>query len=160
MKSKNVKNGNVDKKPFYKKKWFIVLIALFVLGLIGNAINPQKNTNYKPTIETHIYDNAKIKTELSGSGEKIGKVSVIKAQSKDITDKVLTDWYFNHVEKTDYNYYLIEYTDFNCKKGVWAINGLVEKDCDLSPSPTNDGINMKSGDGIIYTKSGNKLIKD
>lgn len=152
MKPKNIKNGNVDKKPFYKKKWFIILIALFVLGLIGNAINPPK--------ETHIYDDAKIKNELSGSGEKIGKVSVIKAQSKDITDKVLTDWYFNHVEKTDYNYYLIEYTDFNCKKGVWAINGLVEKDCDLSPSPTNDGINMKSGDGIIYTPSDNKLIKD
>lgn len=152
MKSKNVKNGNVDKKPFYKKKWFIVLIALFVLGLIGNVINPPK--------ETHIYDNAKIKTELSGSGEKIGKVSVIKAQSKDITDKVLTDWYFNHVEKTDYNYYLIEYTDFNCKKGVWAINGVVEKDCELSPSATNDGISEKSGDGIIYTPSDNKLIKD
>lgn len=150
MKSKNVKNGNVDKKPFYKKKWFIILIALFVLGIIGNAINPQ----------THIYDNAKIKTELSGSGEKIGKVSVIKAQSKDITDKVLTDWYFNHVEKTDYTYYLIEYTDFNCKKGVWAIKGVVEKDCELSPSSTNDGISEKSGVGIIYTKSGNKLIKD
>lgn len=160
MKPKNIKNGNVDKKPFYKKKWFIILIALFVLGLIGNAINPQKNTNYKPTIETHIYDNAKIKTELSGSGEKIGKVSVIKAQSKDITDKVLTDWYFNHVEKTDYTYYLIEYTDFNCKKGVWAIKGVVEKDCELSPSSTNDGISEKSGVGIIYTKSGNKLIKD
>lgn len=42
MKPKNVKNGNVDKKPFYKKKWFIILIALFVLGLIGNAISPQK----------------------------------------------------------------------------------------------------------------------
>ena len=150
MKPKNVKNGNMDKKPFYKKKWFIILIALFVLGLIGNAINRQ----------THIYDHAKIKTELSGSGEKIGKVSVIKAQSKDITDKVLTDWYFNHVEKTDYNYYLIEYTDFNCKKGVWAINGVVEKDCELSPSSTNDGISEKSGVGIIYTKSGNKLIKD
>lgn len=153
MKPKNIKSGNVDKKPFYKKKWFIILIALFVLGLIGNAINPQ-------TKETHIYDNEKIKTELSGSGKKIGKVSVIKAQSKDITDKVLTDWYFNHVEKTDYNYYLIEYTDFDCKKGVWAIKGIVDKDCELSPSSTNDGISEKSGVGIIYTKSGNKLIKD
>lgn len=160
MKPKNIKSGNVDKKPFYKKKLFIILIALFVLGLIGNAISPQKSTSYKLTKETHIYDEAKIKNELSGSGEKIGKVSVIKAQSKDITDKVLTDWYFNHVEKTDYNYYLIEYTDFNCKKGVWAINGVVEKDCELSPSSTNDGISEKSGVGIIYTKSGNKLIKD
>lgn len=64
------------------------------------------------------------------------------------------------LKKTDYNYYLIEYTDFNCKKGVWAIKGVVEKDCELSPSSTNDGISENSGDGIIYTKSGNKLIKD
>ena len=31
-------NVYVQKKPFYKKIWFIVLIALFVIGALGNAL--------------------------------------------------------------------------------------------------------------------------
>ena len=31
-------NVYVQKKPFYKKIWFIVLVALFVIGALGNAL--------------------------------------------------------------------------------------------------------------------------
>lgn len=80
-------------------------------------------------IEIHIYDNAQLKNVMNGiRTEKIGEYSIIKALSSEVTDEALTDWYFNYVEKNNYNFYIILYSDSDECKGVYAINGFVEKD--------------------------------
>jgi hypothetical protein len=37
---KNEAVTNSTKKPFYKRKWFIILMVLFIIGTISNIINP------------------------------------------------------------------------------------------------------------------------
>lgn len=34
-----------EKKPIYKRPWFIVIVVLLALGVIGNAMNGGKNSN-------------------------------------------------------------------------------------------------------------------
>lgn len=114
----------------------------------------------KPPKKANIYDKAIIKDELSGSGEKIGEVSIIKAKSTDITNKVFNDWYFNYVKDSDYEYYLIIYTDHD-SKGIYACGEIVLKDCTIGESDTGDGVPMLgANDGISYTPRNGKLVKD
>lgn len=161
-----------NSKPTYKKWWFILLVSAIIVSAIWISIDDMKKSNREKTVikneqappesdatKGKIYDSAEIKDELSGNGEKIGKVSIIKASSADITDEMLSDWYFNYVEKTKYNYYIIEYTDYNFKKGVFANNAMVIKDCNLTTSPTNDNIPMLGDGGYYYNKQGGKLAK-
>jgi ribosomal protein L37E len=46
--------GKVNKKPIYKRTWFIVLVVLFSLSLIGSALGDSEPTsnNNPPTNET------------------------------------------------------------------------------------------------------------
>ena len=43
-------NGKVyvEKKPFYKKKWFIVIAAIIVIGAIGSSLGGNKDGGSKP----------------------------------------------------------------------------------------------------------------
>lgn len=91
--------------------------------------------------ESHIYDDAEIVDMMNGSRtEVIGAVSVISALSSDITEEVLTDWYFNYVAETDYNYYLIVYTDIE-DTGCYAFTGIVEANVTLEDT---DGYGLYS----------------
>lgn len=42
-----------NKKPFYKKTWFKVIAVLFVLGAIGNIINPPEKENNHTASQTN-----------------------------------------------------------------------------------------------------------
>lgn len=50
--SKKIKDENgttyVEKKPFYKKKWFIVIAAIVVIGAIGSSLGGDKDGGSKP----------------------------------------------------------------------------------------------------------------
>lgn len=75
--------------------------------------------------ETHLYDRAEVVDVLSGGGEVIGQSSVITAKSTDCTIEALTDWYFNYVEKNDFNWCVIVYSDIP-GKGVYSSSGYIE----------------------------------
>ena len=40
-----------EKKPIYKRWWFILIVALFVLGTIGNIVDGGKAKNKQPTTQ-------------------------------------------------------------------------------------------------------------
>lgn len=47
-------DGSIDttktKKPFYKKTWFIVIVALILIGTIGNALGGDDDKNVNPVV--------------------------------------------------------------------------------------------------------------
>lgn len=80
-----------------------------------------------------IYADAEIVDLMSGIGNnKIGTISVTRANQADCTDEAIADWYFNYVQKnSDCNYHIIVYSD-NPTKGVYSLGkGFVQKDVNL-----------------------------
>ena len=87
---------------------------------------------------------------MNGTGtEKIGTVTVVKANKADCTEDALYDWYVNYVKKNaDSNYHVIVYNDVE-NKGVYS-NGLgfIQKDITITP---NNGTYMTGDDaGSTY----------
>lgn len=141
-----------QKKKFYQKGWFLWL-CLIVFPPVGIillwACHKEKKTITKIILtvifalwfiifiaansgdSTHqpLYSNAEVKTVMNGTKtEKIGEYSIIKVKSTDVTVDSLTDWYFNYVNKNNYNWCMILYTDKSDNSGVYAIKGMVQKD--------------------------------
>lgn len=91
------------------------------------------NTSNDTSIETHIYDNAEIRDVMNGFyTEKLGEYSLIKIDSSEVTTEALEDWYFNYVEENDFNWCMILYTDNQNNIGVFANNGIVEKNINFN----------------------------
>lgn len=79
-------------------------------------------------VENHIYDNAIVKDVMNGfRTEKIGEYSVVEIESSQVTEENLEDWYFNYVEKNDFNWSIILYTDKE-NEGVYANAGTISRD--------------------------------
>lgn len=141
----------------------VALVALvnFLLSISGGKDTPKPAATSAPaaTASAHIYDNAEIITLMSGSGtEVVGKCSVIKASSSDVTDEALADWYFNHVEPGEYNYAIIAYTD-KLNIGVYGNKGIVEKDVGLHPEEDGSYSVGSNDDAVIYFAADGKLTK-
>lgn len=127
----------------------VVVIVLFIVFLLiptGSS-------------ETHIYDKAEIHDVVNGSRtEKIGEYSIIKIDSASVTDDALSDWYFNYVEKNDYNWCMILYSDKNDNSGVYANNSYVEKDVVFDEDEYGDYmLGDSSGSTIFYPKDDGTL---
>lgn len=89
--------------------------------------------------ESHIYDKAVIKSVMNDTRtEKLGEYSIITLPSDAITIEDLTDWYFNYVEKNDFKWCMILYSDKDDNSGVYSINGIVEKDVLFSKDEYGD----------------------
>ena len=142
-----------DMKPAFK--YGIIAVAWIIYLLIGlggnssdssssttkdtpvvdNTIAVESNVDTTATTESHIYDNAEILDMMNGPGtEKIGTVTVVKANKADCTEDALYDWYVNYVKKNaDSNYHVIVYNDVE-NKGVYSIGfGLIQKDITITP---------------------------
>ncbi len=87
--------------------------------------------------ETHIYDNATVETiESDVPGSDVSwTYSVIEAPSDEITEDVLLDWHNNYIVPTDYQWYIIQYTD-NPDMGVFGQEEILEKDVHLHRAET------------------------
>ena len=143
-----------DMKPAIKYGIIAVAWIIYLLiGLGGNSSDTKTTTQTEPandnaivvdtevkddtpaTTERHIYDNAEILDMMNGTGtEKIGTVTVVKANQADCTEDALYDWYVNYVKKNaDSNYHVIVYNDVE-NKGVYS-NGLgfIQKDITITP---------------------------
>lgn len=104
-------------------------------SMVDNTIAVESNIDTTATTESHIYDNAEILDMMNGTGtEKIGTVTVVKANKADCTEDALYDWYVNYVKKNaDSNYHIIVYNDVE-NKGVYSIGfGLIQKDITITP---------------------------
>lgn len=159
----NYKKGD---KPFSKKgcgigclTWIVLFI---IIGIIASSndndesstdtlteITTESTANQTTASENHIYDTAEIRDIMNGSGtEKIGEYSIIEADSSDITDEILNDWYFNYVKSNNYNYCLIIYTNAP-NTGVYASESMMIKDA---------GINNDFNCDYVYTSSENETV--
>lgn len=71
-----------EKKPFYKKTWFKVVAGLFVIGVIGNIINPPKPTD-KTETET--------KVSKVAETEKVNKTENISEEKEETKTEMVTE---------------------------------------------------------------------
>ncbi len=152
----NKLEGNKDGKV-WKKWWFWALIAAVVIGGVIENTEPEtaitgakesekeKRSDVEKQTQTekstsqpiktnkmeskeHIYNNAIIKDIMNGiRSEKIGEYSIIEIKSDQINEEIIADWYFNYVEKNDFNWNMILYTDRE-NEGIYANSGIINKD--------------------------------
>lgn len=133
-----------------KKMVSIFLLAFIVFGTIGCSAESKK--------PEHLYDNAKTVDSHSGSGDVIGKISVIETKSENCTDEVLVDWYNNYVSKDEFDYYIIKYSDRK-DTGIWSSAGIITKDVQLEEFNGNSDEWQMSGTGDDYIVKDGKLEK-
>lgn len=126
-----------------QKVLFAIAISLLTFSLVScgsteETSNDTTEIEVEEVAETHIYDDAEVLDVLNGSGtDVIGEFSLTIADSSEITDEVLADWYFNYVTVNDYNWCVILYSDSDSNEGVYAIQGFVDKDVTLSVNETD-----------------------
>lgn len=110
--------------------------------------------------ETHIYDNATEKPVMNGSRtDEIGKYSIIEIDSSLATEENLADWYFNYIVNNDFNWCMILYTDKDNDKGVYAIEGMVEKDVMFNKDEFGDYSLGDSSQSIILAPTDERTLK-
>ncbi len=130
MKSDKMK-AEKGKKPIFKRWWFWLIILVFLVAIF----TPNDKTDTEQPAS--IYANAEIVDLMNGSGtEKIGTISVVRAEQSACTEEALADWFFNYVEQhSDCNFHIISYID-NPEKGVYAwgkgIGPFIQKDVALT----------------------------
>lgn len=127
-----------------------------------NEYTEETTTTAEPTTEPqeHIYDNAIIRDVMNGfRSEKIGEYSIIEIKSDQITEEILADWYFNYVEKNDFNWCMILYTDRE-NEGVYAIAGIINKDVKFNIDEYGDYSLGDSTNGIIYVPDSENTLKE
>lgn len=127
-----------------------------------NEQTEEPTTTAEPTTEPqeHIYDNAIIKDVMNGfRSEKIGEYSIIEIKSDQVTEEILVDWYFNYVEKNDFNWCMILYTDKE-NEGVYAITGIINKDVKFNIDEYGDYSLGDSTNGITYIPDSENTLKE
>lgn len=137
-------------------------LLIFVIGGMGNSDSSSAsitdasagdNTITVGTANTtsraHIYDDAEVLDLMNGTGtEKIGTITVAKANQADCTEDALYDWYVDYVKKnSDSNYHVIVYNDIK-NKGVYSNGfGFIQKDIAI----TSDNGTYMTGDDVGST---------
>lgn len=119
------------KKPFYKRVWFWVIVVIIIACLAGGSDDSDDEEE-----DGHIYDDAELIDVIKSGTESevLGQYSLIEAKSTDVTLEDLEDWYFNYITETDYEWYVIIYTDRDDNSGVYGggiyvIDGIIFR-CD------------------------------
>jgi len=123
----------------------------------------QEQAAQEPVKQKHIYDKAKVVDMMNGMGTKaIGKVSIIEAQSTDVTQEALEDWYFNYVKphEKEFNYCLILYTDKNKKEGVLCSAGVLTKDTPLEKDKYGETYSKTQSGGTIWGPTDDGHLKE
>lgn len=129
----------------------------------STTANETVKTNGESTTtnETHIYDSAVVKPVMNGSRtDEIGKYSIIELDSSLVTEENLTDWYFNYIVNNDFNWCMILYTDKGGDKGIYAVEGLVEKDVTFSKDEYGDYSLGDTKQSIMYAPTDEGTLKE
>ena len=157
-----------------KKLWKLPVwgwLVILLLGLIGMGMNSEEQAVQEKnpyiesdpaiSVQSHLYDNAEIRDVLNGYGtEKIGEYSIVRVDSSEITVETLSDWYFNYVEKNDFNWCMILYTDKDDNSGVYAISSMVEENVIFEQDGYGDYSVGSNDYSTIYYPSDNGILVD
>lgn len=180
---RGIKNSKI-----WKKWWFWALIAAVVIGGVIENTEPETETTEAKEPETekrvdvekqvqqkkstsqpiktnemeskeHIYNNAIIKDVMNGiRSEKIGEYSIIEIKSNQINEEIIADWYFNFVEKNDFNWNMILYTDRE-NEGIYANSGIINKDVTFNIDEYGDYSLGDCSNCITYAPDGENTLK-
>lgn len=174
------------KKPFTKKWWFWLLVILVVGGIFsniqnnrGNTVNtlstpePTENQSVKTDIQddiideddsaedNHLYDDATVKDVMNGfRTEKLGEYSIVYIDSSLVTEENMNDWYFNYVSQNNFNWCMILYTDKNDNSGVYAVQGMVQKDILFEEDEYGDYMVGDSSNSTVYVPTEDNTLKE
>ena len=152
---------NRSEKPF-RRKWTLLAIGLlmvFMTGLVSSCGGADDEAESEETAQTaqaesHIYDDAQIIEVYNGSGTQvIAYQSLIEIGSDEVTGDALTDWYFNYIEETDYDSYVIVFTDVSDGTGVYGTEGYISVNVVLSEGSDGSYQVSDSDDAITYLPS-------
>ena len=166
-KSLFVQNDKKSGKAFCKKLrkgTVLVLAAAFaVCGLAGcgsssTADSSSDSSSGSSGSDTIDYENAEIIDVYGEDGEEVVlQYSYIEADSSAVTEENLTDWYYNYVAETDYNWYVIFYTDSDEDnlRGVYCFSDSIEVGVALAQYGTDLYLpDEEDGDYVTYIPSG------
>lgn len=129
--------------------------------VIGETTEVAIEETIETVAETHIYDDAEIMDIMNGSGtDTLGEFSLVIADSSEVTDEVLTDWYFNHIVANDYNWGVILYSDSTDNEGVFANQSYLQKGVLLSQDDS-DGtyVVSDSSNEILYYPTNDETLE-
>ena len=151
--TKKMTTENPKKKS--KMKIIIAVVAIIaLLSMCGKGGGEKVDKDFK---------NAQIIDLMNGSNTKsVGKTSVIKMKSTDVTDEYLVNWSKNHLQTGDYNWGVIVYTDKGDDDlGVYGTGDFILTDVQLQPK--DDGSYAQGGSTqttMMCKVDGDKLIKE
>lgn len=137
----------------------IGLLVVLMTGLVSSCGGTDDEAESEETAETvqaesHIYDDAQIIEVYNGSGTQvIAYQSLIEISSDEVTEDALTDWYFNYIEETDYDSYVIVFTDVSDGTGVYGTDGYISVNVVLSEGSDGSYQVSDSDDAITYLPS-------
>lgn len=116
----------VQKKPFYKRVWFIILVGLFVLGGLGRLAGSDKEST--DTISSSVLESSQSSTasstevsttEASSSGETAPVADFVPADSTDATIESIAT-YNDYLEMYEFivNEYVTNYENMVSQHGL------------------------------------------
>lgn len=169
--SRTSAQSKTRKNKLQIKPQTVVVAAVAILWAIGTFSTPNKSTSGAenqpvfdtqsvdstttfapvPTSAPHLYDNAEIRAVHNGTGTSVlGYFSLVRAPYAACTDEALADWYFNHVSTNTYNWCMILYSDRADNSGVYATQGMVQKDVSFVPDSFDQYSLGESSNAIVY----------
>jgi|GEM_PF-2677771 len=74
-----MENNTKVKKPLYKRWWFILIVAIIILGAIGNILNENSNTTNNPNVSNNESSNKKNNDETKKDENKDVYVNTAEA---------------------------------------------------------------------------------
>lgn len=136
------------------------LILAFLISLSLTACG-ESDSDDTETEEVHIYDNAEIIDVMNGSGTSVvSQESLIYVDSSDVTMEVLEDWYFSYVAETDYDWYVIIYTDADDYTGVYGTTGYIEVGVTFDESSDEVFMESSTADSTMYVATDDGTLEE
>ena len=145
-------------------KKIVALILTFLITFSLAACGESDSgdiENSTESEEVHIYDDAEIIDVMNGGGTSVvSQESLIYADSSDITIEDLEDWYFNYIKETEYDWYVIIYTDADDYTGVYGTTGYIEVGVTFEESSDEVFTESSTADSTMYVATDDGTLEE
>ena len=114
-----------------------------------------------PLGEFHLYNHSRdIPVIDPETNQRKGTYSLIKTDSALVTDKLLIDWYENHVMEDGRGFSLLVFVDKDEKEGIYALSGMIAKNIHLTEDPSDPYLyDVDFSDAVYYTVKDGALVE-
>ena len=145
-----------------KKVVALILTFLITFSLAACGGSDSGDTeNATESEEVHIYDDAEIIDVMNGAGTSVvSQESLIYADSSDITIEDLEDWYFNYIKETEYDWYVIIYTDADDYTGVYGTTGYIEVGVTFEETSDEVFTESSTADSTMYVATDDGTLEE